>query len=107
MDDGSGRVMAEGPGTNCCCREQKEHKPIFLPKSVAMAVGVGVEAFAKLQGKPPLFPDKSSSFTGDWVTRGEAVLTGQLISPKALSQPWTGTASAMAAGRFGTRKIVT
>ncbi len=34
--------------------EQKSIKPIFLPKSVAMAVGVGVEAFAKADGQAAL-----------------------------------------------------
>ena len=34
--------------------EQKSIKPIFLPKSVAMAVGVGVEAIAKAEGHAAL-----------------------------------------------------
>ncbi len=53
--------------------EQKSIKPIFLPKSVAMAVGVGVEAFAKLRGTLPFVsPDKIQQlYFGDWVARGE------------------------------------
>jgi nucleoside-diphosphate-sugar epimerase len=53
--------------------EQKSIKPIFLPKSVAMAVGVGVEAFAKLRGTLPFVsPDKIQQlYFGDWVARGD------------------------------------
>ncbi|MGB3141134.1 MAG: NAD-dependent epimerase/dehydratase family protein [Aestuariivirga sp.] len=53
--------------------EQKSIKPIFLPKSVAMAVGMGAEAVARLRGKLPFVsPDKIQQlYFGDWVARGE------------------------------------
>ena len=53
--------------------EQKSIKPIFLPKSVAMAVGIGVEAFAKMRGRLPFVsPDKIQQlYFGDWVARGD------------------------------------
>lgn len=53
--------------------EQKSIKPIFLPKSVAMAVGIGAETIAKLRGKLPFVsPDKIQQlYFSDWVARGE------------------------------------
>lgn len=53
--------------------EQRSITPIFLPKSVAMAVGAGVEAFAKLRGTLPFVsPDKIQQlYFSDWVARGE------------------------------------
>ena len=53
--------------------EQKSIKPIFLPKSVAMAVGMGAEALAKMRGRLPFVsPDKIQQlYFGDWVARGE------------------------------------
>ncbi len=53
--------------------EQKSITPIFLPKSVAMAVGMGAEAFARMRGKLPFVsPDKIQQlYFSDWVARGE------------------------------------
>ena len=53
--------------------EQKSITPIFLPKSVAMAVGIVVEAFSKVTGTLPFVsPDKIQQlYFGDWVARGE------------------------------------
>jgi nucleoside-diphosphate-sugar epimerase len=53
--------------------EQKSITPIFLPKSVAMAVGIVVEAFSKVTGTLPFVsPDKIRQlYFGDWVARGE------------------------------------
>jgi nucleoside-diphosphate-sugar epimerase len=53
--------------------EQKSITPIFLPKSIAMAVGIIVGAFAKVTGTLPFVsPDKIQQlYFGDWVARGE------------------------------------
>ena len=90
--------------------EQKSIKPIFLPKSVAMAVGVGVEAFAKLTGKLPFVsPDKIQQlYFGDWVARGEG---WPLKEPVGFAQGFKSTVdwyrkAQWLPERFGTRKIV-
>ena len=91
--------------------EQKSIKPIFLPKSVAMAVGVGVEAFAKLMGKLPFVsPDKIQQlYFGDWVARGEG---WPLNEPVGFAQGFKSTVdwyrkAQWLPERFGARKIVT
>ena len=91
--------------------EQKRIKLIFLPKSVAMAVGVGVEAFAKLRGTLPLVsPDKIQQlYFSDWVARGEG---WPLKEPVDFAQGFKATVdwyrkAQWLPERFGTRKIVT
>jgi nucleoside-diphosphate-sugar epimerase len=91
--------------------EQKSIKPIFLPKSVAMAVGVGVEAIAKLRGKLPFVsPDKIQQlYFGDWVARGQG---WPLKEPVGFAQGFKATVdwyrkAQWLPERFGTRKIVT
>ncbi len=91
--------------------EQKSIKPIFLPKSVAMAVGVGVEAFAKLSGTLPFVsPDKIQQlYFGDWVARGEG---WPLKEPVGFAQGFKSTVdwyrkAQWLPERFGARKIVT
>ena len=91
--------------------EQKSIKPIFLPKSVAMAVGVGVEAIAKLSGTLPFVsPDKIQQlYFGDWVARGEG---WPLKEPVGFAQGFKSTVdwyrkAQWLPERFGTRKIVT
>lgn len=90
--------------------EQKRIKPIFLPKSVAMAVGVGVEAFAKLKGKLPFVsPDKIQQlYFGDWVARGEG---WPLKEPVGFAQGFKSTVdwyrkAQWLPERFGARKMV-
>ena len=91
--------------------EQKSIKPIFLPKSVAMAVGVGVETIAKLRGTLPFVsPDKIRQlYFGDWVARGEG---WPLKEPVGFAQGFKSTVdwyrkAQWLPERFGTRKIVT
>ena len=91
--------------------EQKSIKPIFLPKSVAMAVGVGVEAFAKLRGTLPFVsPDKIQQlYFGDWVARGEG---WPLNEPVGFAQGFKSTVdwyrkAQWLPERFGGHKIVT
>lgn len=91
--------------------EQKSIKPIFLPKSVAMAVGVGVEAIAKLRGKLPFVsPDKIQQlYFSDWVARGEG---WPLKEPVGFAQGFKSTVdwyrkAQWLPERFGTHKIVT
>ena len=91
--------------------EQKSITPIFLPKSVAMAVGVGVEAFAKLRGKLPFVsPDKIQQlYFGDWVARGEG---WPLKEPVGFAQGFKSTVdwyrkAQWLPERFGTRKTAT
>jgi nucleoside-diphosphate-sugar epimerase len=91
--------------------EQKSITPIFLPKSVAMAVGVGVEAIAKLRGKLPFVsPDKIQQlYFGDWVARGEG---WPLKEPVDFARGFKSTVdwyrkAQWLPERFGTRKIVT
>ena len=91
--------------------EQKSITPIFLPKSVAMAVGVGVEAFANLRGKLPFVsPDKIQQlYFGDWVARGEG---WPLKEPVGFAQGFKSTVdwyrkAQWMPERFGARKIVT
>jgi nucleoside-diphosphate-sugar epimerase len=91
--------------------EQKIIKPIFLPKSVAMAVGVGVEAFARLRGKLPFVsPDKIQQlYFGDWVARGEG---WPLKEPVGFAQGFKSTVdwyrkAQWLPERFGGHKIVT
>ena len=90
--------------------EQKSIKPIFLPKSVAMAVGVGVEAFAKLRGTLPFVsPDKIQQlYFGDWVARGEG---WPLKEPVGFAQGFKSTVdwyrkAQWLPERFGARKMV-
>jgi nucleoside-diphosphate-sugar epimerase len=90
--------------------EQKRIKPIFLPKSVAMAVGVGVEAFAKLRGTLPFVsPDKIQQlYFGDWVARGEG---WPLKEPVDFAHGFKSTVdwyrkAQWLPERFGTRKMV-
>jgi nucleoside-diphosphate-sugar epimerase len=91
--------------------EQKSITPIFLPKSVAMAVGAGVEAFAKLRGTLPFVsPDKIQQlYFGDWVARGEG---WPLKEPVGFAQGFKATVgwyrkAQWLPERLGTRKIVT
>jgi len=91
--------------------EQKNIKPIFLPKSVAMAVGVGVETIAKLRGRLPFVsPDKIQQlYFGDWVARGEG---WPLKEPVGFAQGFKSTVdwyrkAQWLPERVGTRKIVT
>ena len=91
--------------------EQKSITPIFLPKSVAMAVGVVVEAFAKLRGKLPFVsPDKIQQlYFGDWVARGEG---WPLKEPVGFAQGFKSTVdwyrkAQWLPERYGTHKIVT
>ena len=91
--------------------EQKSITPIFLPKSVAMAVGVGVEAFAKLRGALPFVsPDKIQQlYFGDWVARGEG---WPLKEPVGFAQGFKSTVdwyrkAQWLPERFGGHKIVT
>jgi len=91
--------------------EQKRITPIFLPKSVAMAVGVGVEAIAKLRGKLPFVsPDKIQQlYFGDWVARGEG---WPLKEPVGFAQGFKSTVdwyrkAQWLPERFGGHKIVT
>ena len=91
--------------------EQKSIKPIFLPKSVAMAVGVGVEAFAKLRGTLPFVsPDKIQQlYFGDWVARGEG---WPLKEPVGFAQGFKSTVdwyrkAQWLPERFSSHKIVT
>jgi nucleoside-diphosphate-sugar epimerase len=91
--------------------EQKSITPIFLPKSVAMAVGFGVEAFAKLMGKPPFVShDKIQQlYFADWVARGEG---WPLKEPVGFAQGFKSTVdwyrkAQWLPERFGSHKIVT
>ena len=91
--------------------EQKSITPIFLPKSVAMAVGVGAEAFAKQRGKLPFVsPDKIQQlYFGDWVARGDG---WSLKEPVGFAQGFKATVDWYRKARWlperpGTRKIVT
>jgi nucleoside-diphosphate-sugar epimerase len=91
--------------------ERKSVKPIFLPKSVAMAVGVGVEAFAKLRGKLPFVSrDKIKQlYFADWVARGEG---WPLKEPVGFAQGFKSTVdwyrkAQWLPERFGSHKIVT
>ena len=91
--------------------EQKNIQPIFLPKSVAMAVGFGVEAIAKLSGKLPFVsPDKIQQlYFGDWVARGEG---WPLKEPVGFAQGFKSTVAWYRKAqwlpeRFGGHKIVT
>lgn len=91
--------------------EQKSITPIFLPKSVAMAVGVGVEAFAKLRGTLPFVsPDKIQQlYFGDWVARGEG---WPLKEPVGFAQGFKSTVdwyrkAQWLPERIGPRKIAT
>jgi len=91
--------------------EQKNIKPIFLPKSVAMAVGVGVETIAKLRGRLPFVsPDKIQQlYFGDWVARGEG---WPLKEPVGFAQGFKSTVewyrkAQWLPERFGGHKIVT
>lgn len=88
--------------------EQKSITPIFLPKSVAMAVGVGVEAFAKLRGTLPFVsPDKIQQlYFGDWVARGEG---WPLKEPVGFAQGFKSTVDWYRKAQWlpGTRKILT
>ena len=90
--------------------EQKSIKPIFLPKSVAMAVGVGVEAIAKLRGTLPFVsPDKIQQlYFSDWVARGEG---WPLKEPVGFAQGFKSTLdwyrkAQWLPERVGARKIV-
>jgi len=112
LDDG----QRQGYGWNdlaqiAAAAEQKSIKPIFLPKSVAMAVGVGVEAFAKLRGTLPFVsPDKIQQlYFGDWVARGEG---WPLKEPVGFAQGFKSTVdwyrkAQWLPERFGSHKIVT
>lgn len=112
LDDG----YRQGYGWNelaqiASATEQKSIKPIFLPKSVAMAVGVGVEAFAKLRGRLPFVsPDKIQQlYFGDWVARGEG---WPLQEPVGFAQGFKSTVdwyrkAQWLPDRFGGHKIVT
>jgi nucleoside-diphosphate-sugar epimerase len=91
--------------------EQKSITPIFLPKSVAMAVGIGVEAFAKLRGTLPFVsPDKVQQlYFADWVARGDG---WPLKEPVGFAQGFKATVewyrkAQWLPERLGTRKIVT
>jgi nucleoside-diphosphate-sugar epimerase len=91
--------------------EQKSIKPIFLPKSVAMVVGVGVEAIAKLRGTLPFVStDKIQQlYFGDWVARGEG---WPLKQPVGFAQGFKATVdwyrkAQWLPERFGGHKIVT
>ena len=91
--------------------EQRSITPIFLPKSVAMAVGVGVEAFAKVRGRLPFVsPDKIQQlYFGDWVARGEG---WALKEPVGFAQGFKSTMdwyrkAQWLQDRTGTRRIVT
>jgi nucleoside-diphosphate-sugar epimerase len=91
--------------------EQKSITPIFLPKSVAMAVGIIVEAFAKLTGTLPFVSsDKIQQlYFGDWVARGEG---WPLKEPVGFAQGFESTLdwyrkAQWLPGRPGTRKTVT
>jgi nucleoside-diphosphate-sugar epimerase len=91
--------------------ELKSITPIFLPKSVAMAVGVGVEAFAKLRGTLPFVsPDKIQQlYFGDWVARGEG---WPLKEPVGFAQGFKSTVdwyrkAQWLPGRPGTRETAT
>jgi nucleoside-diphosphate-sugar epimerase len=111
LDDG----CRQGYGWNdlakiASANEQKSIKPIFLPKSVAMAVGVGVEAIAKLRGTLPFVsPDKIQQlYFGDWVARGEG---WPLKEPVGFAQGFKSTVdwyrkAQWLPARFGTRKMV-
>lgn len=112
LDDG----RRQGYGWNdlaqiASATEQKRIKPIFLPKSVAMALGIGVEAIAKLSGKLPFVsPDKIQQlYFSDWVARGEG---WPLKEPVGFAQGFKSTVdwyrkAQWLPERFGTRKIVT
>lgn len=112
LDDG----QRQGYGWNdlaqiASATEQKSITPIFLPKSVAMAVGAGVEAFAKLRGTLPFVsPDKIHQlYFGDWVARGEG---WPLKEPVGFAQGFKSTVdwyrkAQWLPERYGTRKIVT
>jgi nucleoside-diphosphate-sugar epimerase len=91
--------------------EQKSITPIFLPKSVAMSVGIIVEAFAKVTGTPPFVsPDKIQQlYFGDWVARGEG---WPLKEPVGFAQGFKSTVdwyrkAQWLPERFGAHKIVT
>jgi nucleoside-diphosphate-sugar epimerase len=91
--------------------EQKSITPIFLPKSVAMAVGIIVEAFAKVTGTLPFVsPDKIRQlYFGDWVARGEG---WPLKEPVGFAQGFKSTVdwyrkAQWLPGRPGTRKTAT
>lgn len=91
--------------------EQKSITPIFLPKSVAMAVGAGVEAFAKLRGTLPFVsPDKIQQlYFSDWVARGDG---WPLTKPVDFAQGFRSTVdwyrkAQWLPERFGGHKIVT
>lgn len=91
--------------------EQKSITPIFLPKSAAMAVGIIVEAFAKVTGTLPFVsPDKIRQlYFGDWVARGEG---WPLKDPIGFAQGFKSTVDwyrkvQWLPERFGTHKIVT
>ena len=91
--------------------EQKGITPIFLPKSAAMAVGVIVEAFAKVTGTLPFVsPDKIQQlYFGDWVARGEG---WPLKEPVGFAQGFRSTVdwyrkAQWLPGRPGTRKTAT
>jgi nucleoside-diphosphate-sugar epimerase len=91
--------------------EQKSITPIFLPKSVAMAVGIIVEALAKLTGTLPFVSsDKIQQlYFGDWVARGEG---WPLKEPVDFAQGFESTVdwyrkARWLPGRPGTRKTVT
>jgi nucleoside-diphosphate-sugar epimerase len=91
--------------------EQKSITPIFLPKSVAMAVGIIVEAFAKLTGTLPFVSsDKIQQlYFGDWVARGEG---WPLKEPVGFAQGFKSTVdwyrkAQWLPERFGSHKIVT
>jgi nucleoside-diphosphate-sugar epimerase len=91
--------------------EQKSITPIFLPKSVAMAVGIVVEAFAKVRGTLPFVsPDKIHQlYFGDWVARGDG---WPLKEPIGFAQGFKSTVGWYRRAQWlperpGTRKIVT
>lgn len=91
--------------------EQKSITPIFLPKSVAMAVGIIVEAFAKVTGTLPFVsPDKIRQlYFGDWVARGEG---WPLKEPVGFAQGFKSTVdwyrkAQWLPGRPGTRETAT
>jgi nucleoside-diphosphate-sugar epimerase len=91
--------------------EQKSITPIFLPKSVAMAVGIVVEAFSKVTGTLPFVsPDKIRQlYFGDWVARGEG---WPLKEPVGFAQGFESTVhwyrkAQWLPGRPGTRETAT
>lgn len=91
--------------------EEKNITPIFLPKSVAMAVGFGAEALAKLRGRMPFVsPDKIQQlYFGDWVARGEG---WPLNEPVGFAHGFKSTVdwyrkAQWLPERFGGHKIVT